>query len=93
MLPLAKNLSHSLKDIAHPLTLAKVRLKLDLASREEGGQVTAPIGTQCRPKNSDNQSQHCASKSLHFKSSTKGGRSSTLPLKETRRFKGGLVKV
>ena len=73
--------------------LAKIRLKLDLASREEGGQVMAPMRMQCRLKNSDNQSQHCASKSLHFKSSTKEGRSSTLPLKETRRFKGGPVKV
>ena len=55
--------------------------------------MTAPMRTQCRPKNSDNQSQHCASKSLHFKSSTKKGRSSTLTLKETGRFKGGSVKV
>ena len=55
--------------------------------------MTAPIGTQCRMKNSDDQSQHWASKSLYFKLSTKKGRSSTLPLKETGRFKGGLVKV
>ena len=55
--------------------------------------MTAPMRTQCRPKNRDDQSQHCASKSLHFKSSTKEGRSSTLPLEETGRFKGGLVKV
>ena len=73
--------------------LEKVQLKLDLVSREEGGQVTAPMGTQCHPRNSDDQSQHCTSKSLHFKSSTKKGRSSTLPLKETGRFEGGLVKV
>ena len=59
MLPvvtLVENLSHSLQDVAHPLTLAKIWLKLDLASREEGGQVTAPMRMQCRPKNSDDQS-------------------------------------
>ena len=57
-------------------------VKLDLASRAEGGQVTAPIRTQCHTKSSDNQSQRCNSKSLHLKSSTKEGWSSTSPLKE-----------
>ena len=55
--------------------------------------MTAPIRTQWHTKSSDDQSQHCTSKSLHFKSSTKEGWSSTLPLKETGCSAGGPVKL
>ena len=96
MLPvvtLVENHSHSLQDVAHPLTLVKVWLKLNLASREEGGQVTAPIRMQCHAKSSDDQSQHCASKSLYFKSSTKEGWSFTQPLNDVGGLLGGSVKL
>ena len=55
--------------------------------------MTAPIRMQCHTKSSDDQSQQCASKSLHFKSSTKEGRSFTQPLNNHGSSLGGLVKL
>ena len=55
--------------------------------------MTSPMRMQCYTKDSDNQSQHCASKSLHVKSSTKEGRSSILLSNEIGRSIGGSVKL